>query len=169
LIAPRAGALVDRLGERPLVVGGLALQAVGMACMALIAAPERSYLDLALPMTVAGCGFSMSLPAVTKAVVSSVAPPDIGKASGTFTMMRQLGGAFGVAILVAVFAAAGSYASPNAFSTGFTRAIGVAAGLAFAGAVASLALPRRSRASGTQPSVPGDVSETTREVLELTL
>jgi hypothetical protein len=78
-------------------------------------------------------------------VVSSVAPRDIGKASGTFSTMRQLGGAFGVAIGVAVFAAAGSYASPRAFSDGFVAAMGVAAGLALAGFVAALALPRRRR------------------------
>jgi YCII-related domain len=44
----------------------------------------------------------MALPAVTKAVVGGVAMAGIGKASGACSTMRQLGGAFGVAILVAV-------------------------------------------------------------------
>jgi len=39
LIAPRAGALADRLGERPLIVGGLLLQTAGMAWIAVIAGP----------------------------------------------------------------------------------------------------------------------------------
>jgi hypothetical protein len=39
-------------------------------------------------------------------------------ASSTFSTMRQLGGAFGLAVLVAVFAGAGSYASPPAFTDG---------------------------------------------------
>ena len=39
-VAPIAGALADRIGERPLLVGGLTLQAVGMAWLALIAQPE---------------------------------------------------------------------------------------------------------------------------------
>jgi hypothetical protein len=56
------------------------------------------------------------------------------------------GGAFGVAILVAVFAAAGSYSSAQAFSDGFAPAIGVAAALAFVGAIAAGLLPRRARA-----------------------
>ena len=67
-------------------------------------------------MTVAGVGFSLALPAVTTAVVGGVAMQHIGKASGAFGTMRQLGGAFGVAIAVAVFAAAGSYGSAKAFS-----------------------------------------------------
>src|SRR5215216_1626 len=92
-------------------------------------------------MTVAGVGFSLALPAVTKAVVGGVAMQHIGKASGAFGTMRQLGAAFGVAIVVAVFAAAGSYGAAHAFSDGFGPAIGAAAGLAFVGAVAALAAP----------------------------
>ena len=76
-------------------------------------------------------------------MVSSVPPGDIGKASGVFSTMRQLGGAFGVAILAAVFAAAGSYASPAAFSNGFALAIFAAGGLALAAALAALALASR--------------------------
>ena len=147
LIGPRAGALVDRVGERPLIVSGLALQTVGLAWIALVAGAHMSYAELVAPMTVAGVGFSMALPAVTKAVVGSVAMGDIGKASGAFSTMRQLGGAFGVAILVAVFAAAGGYESPQAFSDGFVPAIGAAAVLAFAGAVAAWLLPRPAGAA----------------------
>jgi hypothetical protein len=40
--------------------------------------------------------------------MSYVAPEHLGKASGTFTTLRQLGGAFGVAVAVAVFTASGS-------------------------------------------------------------
>ncbi len=40
LVAPRAGALVDRMGERPMVVVGLMLQAIGFAWISLIAAPD---------------------------------------------------------------------------------------------------------------------------------
>jgi EmrB/QacA subfamily drug resistance transporter len=147
LIAPRAGVLADRIGERPLIVAGLLLQTAGMAWIAAEARPGLAYPAMIAPMVISGCGFAMAVPAVTKAVVSSVAPGDIGKASGSFSTMRQLGGAFGVAALVTVFAAAGSYASAQAFSDGFGPAIGVAAGLSLAGVAAGLALPRR-RASG---------------------
>jgi EmrB/QacA subfamily drug resistance transporter len=146
LIAPGAGVLADRIGERPLVVTGLLLQTAGMAWIAVIARPGLAYPAMIAPMVISGCGFALAIPAVTKAVVSSVAPGDIGKASGAFAAMRQLGGAFGVAALVTVFAAAGSYASARAFSDGFAPAIGVAAALSLAGLAAGLALPGRAGA-----------------------
>ena len=40
----------------------------------------------------------------------------VGKAAGINSTMRELGGVFGIALLVAVFSEAGSYASPQAFS-----------------------------------------------------
>ena len=68
---------------------------------------------------------------------------------GQLSMMRQLGGAFGVAILAAVFASAGGYASAAAFSDGFAPAIAAAAGMALAGALAGSAL--RAARPGTEP------------------
>jgi MFS family permease len=144
LIAPWAGRIADRVGERPLVVVGLLLQAIGMAWIALIAAPGLSYAELVAPMSIVGVGFAIAIPAVTKSVTSNVAPPDIGKASGTYSTLRQLGGAFGVAVLAAVFAAVGGYASALAFSDGFTASLGVAAGIALAGSIAGAALPKRT-------------------------
>jgi EmrB/QacA subfamily drug resistance transporter len=160
LIAPRAGKLADQVGERPLIVSGLLLQAAGLAWIAAIAAPGLSYGAMLAPMIISGAGFALALPAVTKAVVGSVPPADIGKASGTFSTMRQLGGAFGVAILVAVFAAAGSYASAAAFSNGFAPAVAAAAGLALAGALAALALPgRRTSRAWASPADPDASSQ----------
>jgi EmrB/QacA subfamily drug resistance transporter len=146
LVAPVAGAWVNRVGERPLIVGGLFLQAVGMTWIALIAEPHLGYGQMVVPMILAGVGVSMAVPATQSSVVGSVAPQYIGKASGTFSTLRQLGGAFGVAIVVAVFAAVGSYASPGAFSDGFALAIAACAGLSLAGAIAGTALPQREAA-----------------------
>jgi MFS family permease len=48
-VAPFAGKLVNRIGERPLVVGGLILQALGMAWIGLIVAPDLPYVQLVAP------------------------------------------------------------------------------------------------------------------------
>jgi EmrB/QacA subfamily drug resistance transporter len=151
LIAPRAGVLVDRFGGRPLIVGGLVLQSIGTGWLATIATPSVSYLEFALAMTVAGVGFSLALPAVTRTVVGSVAPVDMGKASGSFSMLRQFGGAFGVAILAAAFTDAGGYATPSNFGDGYRAAMAVAAVLSVVGVGAALALGERARALELAP------------------
>jgi EmrB/QacA subfamily drug resistance transporter len=150
-VAPIAGALADRIGERPLMVGGLSLQAIGMGWMALIAEPGMAYSQMLAPFIVAGVGVSMAIPAAQNSVVGSVATDALGKAAGTNSMMRELGGVFGIAIVVAVFAGAGSYASVQTFTDGFTPAIFVAAGLSLAGAIAGLALPNRRPAGAEAP------------------
>jgi MFS family permease len=142
-VAPIAGTLADRFGERPFMVTGLVLQAAGLAWIALIAGPDLSYGELVAPLIVAGVGVSMAIPAAQNSVVGSVAEDAIGKAAGTNSMVRELGGVFGIAITVAVFAGAGSYASAEAFTDGFAPAIGVAAALSLAGAIAGTALPGR--------------------------
>jgi EmrB/QacA subfamily drug resistance transporter len=143
IVAPLAGAATDRVGERPLVVAGMLLQAVGLAWVASLARVGLPYAQTIPGLMLAGAGISMAIPAAQNAVVSAVAMGEIGKASGTFSMMRQLGGAFGLAVAVAVFTGAGSYASPGAFSDGFGPAIAVSAVLSLAGAAAGLALKAR--------------------------
>jgi EmrB/QacA subfamily drug resistance transporter len=160
LIAPRAGRLTDQIGERPLVVCGLLLQAGGFAWIAVIAGPGLAYPALLAPIVISGAGVGLAVPAATRAVVGSVPAADIGKASGSFTMMRQLGAAFGVAILALEFEA-GGYSSAAAFSAGFRPAIAAAAGLALAGALAALVLPGHPVPVRDQPS--GAAAARTRE------
>jgi MFS family permease len=145
-VAPIAGALADRIGERPLMFTGLSLQAIGMAWVGLIAEPGMAYSQLLAPFVVAGVGVSMAIPAAQNSVVGAIADDALGKAAGANSMMRELGGVFGIAIAVATFAGAGSYVSAQAFTDGFAPAMLVAAGLAAAGAIAGLALPGRGGA-----------------------
>jgi EmrB/QacA subfamily drug resistance transporter len=142
-VAPIAGALADRIGERPLMVTGLALEAVGLGWIALIADADVTYSSLLVPFIVAGVGVSMAIPAAQTSVIGSVAADEIGKAAGVNSTLRELGGVFGIAVAVAVFAGSGSYASLQAFTDGLGPAVAVAAGLAIAGALCAAALPAR--------------------------
>ena len=142
-VAPVAGKLVDRFGERPFLVVGPSLQAAGLAWIALVAEPGMAYAQLVAPLIVAGVGISMSFPAAQNSVVGSVAPEAIGKASGTNSTMRELGGVLGIALGVAAFSGAGSYASPGEFSDGFVAAMGVSAVLSVLAATAGALLPSR--------------------------
>jgi len=142
VVAPFAGKLINRVGERPLVVGGLILQALGMAWIGLIVAPDLAYVQLVAPLILAGAGVSMAMPAAQNSVLNAVAGSEIGKASGTFNMLRYLGGVFGIAVLVAVFAHTGNFHSVQAFSEAFAVAMGAAASLSVVAAIAGLWLPR---------------------------
>jgi EmrB/QacA subfamily drug resistance transporter len=131
VIAPLAGAMVSRFGERLLVTGGLLMVAAGFGWIALVASPGMDYAALVPPLVLAGAGGAFAMPAAQNAVIGAV--PAIGVASGTFNTLRQLGGTFGIAVAAAVFAASGGYGSPAAFTRGFAPATGVLAVLALAG------------------------------------
>jgi EmrB/QacA subfamily drug resistance transporter len=137
------GRQVGRFGERPFIVAGLGLHALAMVWLGLVASPAAGYAAIVAPMVLSGTGVAMCLPAAQSAVLTSVAPQWIGKASGAFTAMRQLGGAFGVAILVIGFTEAGGYASAEQFSRGFTAAVLTGAALAVVGALAGTVIPRK--------------------------
>jgi hypothetical protein len=92
----------------------------------------------------------MAMPAAQNAILGSVAATEIGKASGVFNMARFLGGMFGIAAMVAVFAGRGGVGSATRFSAGFAPAMMVAAVLSLLGACAGLALPARPRAASAR-------------------
>jgi EmrB/QacA subfamily drug resistance transporter len=152
-VAPVAGALVDRLGERPFLVIGPLLQAVGMGWLAVIAEADMPYGRMIAPLMIAGVGISMSFPAAQNAVVGAVPAEAIGKATGVNTTLRELGGVFGIAVSVAFFGAAGGYGSPTDFAEGFVAAMGVSTGLSVLAVCAGLLLPARGRVGA--PAVVG--------------
>ena len=155
VIAPFAGTLIRRFGERVLIAGGLTVFAGALIWIALIARTGLPYADMVAPLMLAGAGVSVAIPPTQSVVMTAVTPADIGKASGTFNTLRQLGGVFGVAICAAVFAAHGSYASPAAFISGFGPAMGACAGLALLGA--SPAWPSRGGVSAAAVPEPGAI------------
>jgi EmrB/QacA subfamily drug resistance transporter len=155
IVAPIAGSLTNRVGERALVTLGLGMQAAGFGWVTAVASPHMAYWHMIAPLVIAGAGISMAIPSAQNAVMNAVTPADLGKASGAYMTMRQLGGVFGLAIAVAVFTGAGSYLSPAAFSDGFVPALAVSAALSAAGALVAALLPRRT----PQVDVSGEVLE----------
>src|SRR5215831_10385177 len=158
-VAPAAGALADRIGTRPLLVTGPALQAAGLAWVADIAAVGTGYAQFVAPLIIAGVGISMTLPTVATAALGAVPPADIGKASGVNNTVQRFGGAFGVAIVTAVFASYGHLGSPASVVSGYRPALAVSAGLSLVGAMAAVAVGRRRAAAGAAPGHQADMAE----------
>lgn len=164
LVAPIAGPLSDRLGGRPLITLGLALQALGLGWMALILSPTTSFTAFLGPFIASGIGMSLFFVPVANIVMGSVPPEMQGVASGTNNALREVGGVLGVAVLAAVFVSQGGYASGASFVAGLRPALWVGAVALAVGTLAALRLPRRQVPAAALPAGgplggPADVRE----------
>ncbi|MFD0746355.1 MFS transporter [Phytohabitans flavus] len=154
IVAPIAGALADKFGNKPFMFLGLLLQGVGLGWLALVVKPGVSYGTLVLPLIIAGVGIAMCFPTTANAVVAAVPPDDAGVAAGTNNALREVGGVFSVAILAATFAEYGSYVSAEAFTDGFKAAMVVAAILPLVGLVAAVMAPSKAQERAAPLVVP---------------
>jgi EmrB/QacA subfamily drug resistance transporter len=154
LVAPAAGLLADRFGQRPVMLTGLLLFAVGMVWLVVVATPDAGYARLVLPLLLAGVGISMPFATTPTAALSAVAPADMGKASGATNTLQRFGGVFGVAVATAVFTANGHLGTSASFDAGLRPALALAAGLAVLGALSAMAVGTRGRGSTGVPAKP---------------
>ena len=145
IVAPIAGALSDRIGSRPLMAAGLALQAGAIAWLAAILEPGLAYASMIPAFVMAGTGMALVFAPSANAVLAAVRPQEAGKASGATNAIRELGGVLGVAVLASLFSANGSYASPQAFTDGMVAALPVGAAVLAVGALAALFVPGRAQ------------------------
>ena len=141
LVAPIAGILSDRIGSRPLMAAGLALQAGAIGWLALVTTTDVAYSALIVPFVMGGTGMALVFAPSANAVLRSVRPEQAGQASGATNAIRELGGVMGVAVLASAFSAGGSYASPQAFTDGLVAALPIGAAVLALGAVAALFVP----------------------------
>ncbi len=145
IVAPLSGALSDRIGGRPLMAIGLALQAIGLAWIAAVSTATVGYGSLVGPFIVSGIGMGMFFAPVANVVLSAVRPVEEGKASGANNAIREVGGVLGVAVLASIFARYGGYESPATFNDGLVPAIWVGAIVVALGAASAVLIPRRNR------------------------
>jgi EmrB/QacA subfamily drug resistance transporter len=162
LVAPVAGRLADRIGVRPLMSVGMAMQAGGLAWIAMDITAGVSYGELVLPLIIAGVGISMAIPTTPTAALDAVPPADLGTASGVQNTLQRFGSVFGVAIVTAIFSASGSLGSAAGVVAGIRPALATSAGLSLLGALAALAAGRRRRVAATS-AVPAAALTAARE------
>jgi EmrB/QacA subfamily drug resistance transporter len=134
VLAPLSGAWSDRVGSRALSVVGAAINAGGLAALALVAPHQRvAYLVPALLVMGAGTGIFQS--PNTSAIMGSVPRTHLGVGGGVVATMRNLGFAVGTAIAGAVVAARGT--DTPAFAAGVQAALFLGAAFQVIGAVIS--------------------------------
>ena len=147
IISPLAGALSDRIGRRPIMLTGLALQAVGYTWVAARGSLATSWVEIVIALLVAGVGISMALPTVPTTVLNAVAQHEMGKASGINYMAQRFGAVFSIAIASSVFAAHGHLGSPASVTAGFRPALWACVIFAVLAALSAVALTARTSAT----------------------
>lgn len=102
---PTAGAVASRIGPRRVVTAGMALEAVAIATVALLIAPDRSPWAFVPGLFVYGAGVGLASAQLTSVILREIPPAESGQASGMQSTFRQVGAAVGIALLGTVLAA----------------------------------------------------------------
>lgn len=144
---------MERVGMKPLMVGGLSVTTVGLLVLAQLDAGS-SYLHVLAGLLLFGLGNGLAFVPLTAAGLAGVDPADAGAASGLLNAAQQVGSALGLAVLVTIAENAARGAAlvgttpeaiaQHAFVVGAERAFLVGAGL-IAVTVALLATIRSPR------------------------
>jgi EmrB/QacA subfamily drug resistance transporter len=133
-----AGRLIERFGPGRVIGVGATVYAIGIASWALRAGLHPDYLGQVLPGTLmTGAGVGLVLPTFMATGASSLPPQSFATGSAVINMMRQVGLAIGVAVLVAVL---GTPTSPAAKLSAFQHGWTVIATAALCAAVAGTVL-----------------------------
>lgn len=100
--APAAVGIARRYGPRRVVTLGMGLEAVGIFATATLISQDLNVLLLVPPLFIYGLGVGFATSQLTSVVLSDIPAEVSGLASGTNSMMRQIGSALGIAVLGSV-------------------------------------------------------------------
>ena len=144
-----AAALVNRVGVRSLIAGGMALLAVGMLLFTQVPVDGSYASDLLPGFLIIALGMALCFVPISIAALAGVSQAEAGLASGLINTSQQVGGAVGIALLSAIAVSrtenelASGTAVPEAMTSGFQLAFWVGAAIAIVGVVAALVLIRQ--------------------------
>jgi MFS family permease len=156
LCALVAGRIERRIGSRIGLMGGCL---VGGAGFVLIALAARHPWSIYAGMALVGVGVGVAYAALPNLIIGAVPPEQTGAATAINTIVRAVGGAFGVQVCTTLIAQdAGRHGLPalGGFIAGFWIC---AAGLLGAAAIA-IAIPKRQTATAAGPLVAAGAAPT---------
>jgi EmrB/QacA subfamily drug resistance transporter len=103
VFAIAAGFVANRVGQRPLAVLGALLFALGGALRLSLLGVHPNFAGGFLPsMVIGGAGVGLVIPTLAGAAAQSLPPARFATGSAVYGMVRQIGIALGVALLIAV-------------------------------------------------------------------
>jgi MFS family permease len=147
-----AGRLIDRFGSALVIAAGSTIFAAGMVWAAEASGLRSDYVgDVLGSLVLTGIGVGLTLPTLMATAAASLPPTSFATGSAVVNMLRQVGLAVGVAILIAVL---GSPASPAATLAAYQRAWVVTAAMSLAGGLVGFTLlTGRRRAHVDAPAI----------------
>lgn len=141
------GRLLGRYGPSVVIGAGATVFAAGIGWWAIVARLAPNYPQILPGIVITGIGVGLTLPALMSTAASSLPPPSFATGSGVVNMLRQVGFAVGVAMLVAVLGSPhGPAGELSAFRHGWYASLG-------AGVAAALAAVILRRGGGAGPNV----------------
>jgi EmrB/QacA subfamily drug resistance transporter len=148
VVAPIAGALVNRTGVRALLLVGLSLQTAALVWFAWLAEHGSPYTAFVVPLAMAGVGMGLTFAPTATAVLQGLPDSDFAIASSSNSTVREFGVAFGIALLTAVFLGNGGQISPDGYAGAIGPALLTGAAAVAVAVVAALFAPGRIRDQG---------------------
>ncbi|WP_412538914.1 MFS transporter [Longispora sp. K20-0274] len=151
--------LITRFGARAVALVGLPLIGAGFALLARLPVRGSFVTDLLPSMLLLGLGVGLALPAVATLAMSGTRPEDSGIASGLVNTTQQVGGAFGLAVLLTLATSrtddllAGGASAPAALTGGYHLAFGIGVGVvALATVLAAVLLRPTAEQEAPEPA-----------------
>jgi EmrB/QacA subfamily drug resistance transporter len=113
IVAGSAGKLAARVGFRPVLLFGAACFAIGLSTYIAFVTATPNYLATWLPGTLlVGIGVGFTFPVLSAGAVSSLPPARFAVGSAVNQTARQIGGALGISVLVALIGSQRQLADP---------------------------------------------------------
>ena len=154
IIAGPAGKLAARVGFRPVLLFGATCFALGLAATSRSVTTTANYLATWLPGTLlVGVGIGFTFPVLSAGAVSSLPPARFAVGSAVNQTARQIGGALGIAVLVALIGSQRQLADPL---DGFDQLWAFAAATAVVSGIIGSFIPRPTPHQPTRSSTSRD-------------
>lgn len=108
-VAPIGARLTSRVGPKVPVGVGILLASLGMFLMSRAIDPAAVPRDFILPLFTLGAGLGMTFAPLTSTVTTIFPTNEVGIASGIFNLMRNVAGAFGIAVFSSLLTTAAGH------------------------------------------------------------
>ena len=106
VFSPISGRIADRMPARLISTAGMLVTAAGLVGMGTLIGVDTPYWMIALLMVVVGAGSGIFNSPNTRAIMNSVGPEQRGIASGTRTLLTNIGGVLSIAFAISIVTSA---------------------------------------------------------------